>query len=627
MIRRPFHRRRQPRPPGQAAGFLPDAIEIAPRHLRVGTGWLTSFAILGYPREVYPGFLEPLLTYPGQLDVSLHIEPIPAEVAAPRLRRQLARLESGRRADADTGRLADQHLEAATEDAYELAARLARGEGALFRLGLYLTVHAGSQEQLTAQAAAVRSLAASLLLDAKPSTFRTLQGWTSCLPFAIDALGQRRSFDTAALAAAFPFTSPDLPSPDPTLASAPSGVLYGRNTTSGGLVVWDRFAQDNHNAVILARSGAGKSYLTKLEILRSLYRGIEVAVIDPEDEYHRLADAVGGAHLALGAPGVRLNPFDLPIHPTVDGRWTAPRDTITRRALFLHTVLGVLLGELSAAERAAADRAILATYTAAGITGHDPRTWTRPAPVLGDLAHHLAATGDPAGQHLADRLVPYTEGSFAGLLNGPTTTRPDGHLVVFSLRDLPDEAKSIGTLLTLDAIWRRVTHPVDRRPRLVVVDEAWLLMRQPDGAAFLFRLAKSARKHWAGLTVVTQDAADLLGCELGQAVVANAATQILLRQAPQAIDTITTAFHLSDGERAFLLAADRGQALLLAGGAHRVAFDALASDLEHRLCSTSPAELLADTDDSNTPEPGTGSDDPADTDAFITWATPVREVR
>jgi len=571
---------------------LPDSLEVTSRAVRVDDDWVATLAVVGYPRDVYPGWLEPLLTYPGRLDVSLHLEPLPAEVAAPRLRRQLARLESGRRADADTGRLADQQREAATDDAHELSARLARGEGQLFRVGLYLAVRTSTEDELTAEVAAVRSLAASLLLDARPTTFRALAGWTSCLPFGLDALGQRRTFDTAALAAAFPFTSPDLPG-DPVTPAVPSGVLYGRNTTSGGPVIWDRFAQDNHNAVILARSGAGKSYLAKLEILRSLYRGIEVAVIDPEDEYRPLAEAVGGAHLALGAPGIRLNPFDLPVHTTPDGRRTAPRDALTRRALFVHTVLGVLLGELSAAERAAVDRAILAAYTAAGILGHDARTWARPAPTLGDLAHQLATSGDSAGRQLADRLVPYTEGSFAGLLNGPTTTHPQGHLVVVSLRDLPDQAKAIGTLLTLDTLWRRVTNPADRRPRLVLVDEAWLLMRQPDGAAFLLRLAKSARKHWAGLTVVTQDAADLLSSDLGQAVVANAATQVLLRQAPQTIDPLTAAFGLSAGERAFLLAAERGQALLLAGGAHRVAFDVVASPLEHQLCTSDPAELTA----------------------------------
>ncbi|MEV1083425.1 DUF87 domain-containing protein [Streptomyces sp. NPDC050211] len=579
-------------PARDAGAFAPDSLAVAPRHLEVGGEWVASFTITGYPREVHPGWLQPLLTYPGRVDVSLHIEPIDPVTAANRLKRQLAKLESGRRHTQDHGRLLDPQVEAATEDAYDLSARVARGEGKLYRLGLYLTVHATSREELANEVAAVRALAASLLLDAKPTTYRSLQGWVTCLPMGLDLVTMRRTFDTAALSAAFPFTSPDLPPPDPTSVAAPSGVLYGYNVGSQGLVHWDRFALDNHNSVVLGRSGAGKSYLVKLELLRSLYRGIENYVIDPEDEYARLARAVGGTYVHLGAEDVRLNPFDLPIHTRPDGRRTAPKDALVRRALFLHTVLAVLLGSpLAPAERAVLDQAIAATYQQAGITA-DTRTWTRAAPLLADLATILHASKNQTARDLAARLHPFTSGAFSGLFAGPTTTRPDGHLVVFSLRDLPDELKPIGTLLTLDAIWRRVSNPALRRPRLVTVDEAWLLMQAPAGAQFLFRMAKASRKHWAGLTVATQDTADVLGSDLGKAVVANAATQILLRQAPQAIDEITRTFDLSEGERQFLLTADRGQGLLSAG-TQRVAFAAVASPTEHYLVTTNPAELAA----------------------------------
>jgi hypothetical protein len=536
-----------------------------------------------------------LLTYPGRLDVSLHVEPIDPATAAAGLKKQLARLESGRRHSDAHGRLIDPQVEAATEDAYDLAARVARGEGRLFRLGLYLTVHAPDADTLAGAVAAVRSLAASLLLDAKPASYRSLQGWVTSLPMGLDQLRMRRTFDTAALAAAFPFTSPDLPPADPASLTPPSGVLYGYNIGSQGLVQWDRFALSqhlhNHNAVILGRSGSGKSYLVKLEALRSLYQGVHVSVIDPEDEYRTLAAAVGGTDIHLGSEGVRLNPFDLPIHVRADGRRTAPPDALVRRSLFLHTVLAVLLGgEPPADQRAVLDAAITSTYRNAGITS-DPRTWTRPAPILADLRDTLTTIASPAALELAGRLHPYVNGAFAHLFAGPTTTRPDGHLVLFSLRDLAEELKSIGTLLTLDAIWRTVSNPTDRRPRLVIVDEAWLLLQQPAGAQFLFRLAKAARKHWAGLTVATQDVADVLGSDLGRAVVSNAATQILLRQAPQVIDDVAAAFHLSAGERQFLLSADRGQGLL-AAGSQRVAFEALASPTEHALVTTDPAELL-----------------------------------
>jgi type IV secretory pathway VirB4 component len=493
------HRRAVPAgPPNRAAAFTPDAISVGSRHLEVGGEHVASFAITGYPREVYAGWLQPLLTYPGRLDVSLHVDPIDPATAAARLKKQLAKLESGRRYTSDKGRLVDPQVEAATEDAYALADRIARGEGRLFRLGLYLTVHATDADELAREVAAVRALAASLLLDAKPATYRSMQGWASALPLGLDLLGMKRTFDTAALSSAFPFTSPDLPAADPTSVSAPEGVLFGFNLGSQSLVHWDRFALDNHNSVILGRSGAGKSYLVKLETLRSLYRGVEVIVIDPEDEYRRLCQAVGGSYLNLGDSHVRLNPFDIPIHTSPDGRRTATRDALIHRSLFLQTVVSLLVGdELTGDDRAVLDRAISATYQRAGITS-DPRTWTRPAPILADLVSTLQAGAEATGSKLADRLQPYVAGAFRYLFDGQTTTRPDGHLVVFSLRDLADELKPVGTLLTLDATWRRVTNPAIRRPRMIVVDEAWLLMRQQAGAEFLFRVAKSSASTAAG---------------------------------------------------------------------------------------------------------------------------------
>ncbi|MFB4317631.1 VirB4 family type IV secretion system protein [Actinomadura sp. 21ATH] len=561
----------------------PSALMVGARVVELPGCVCGSFAVAGYPREVSAGWLEPLLTYPGRLDVSLHVEPIPPLVAAQRLRRQLARLESVSRSNAQQGRLADFAAEAAADDATELAASLARGHGRLFRVGLYLTIYAADHQELEAESQRVRALAASLLLDVQPTTFRALQGWVTTLPLGSDAVKTRRAFDTAALAAAFPFTSPDL---QPQVKETP--VLYGLNAHSSGVVLWDRFAQDNHNSVTIARSGAGKSYFTKLEVLRLLYQGVEVAVIDPEDEYRRLAHAVGGTHIGLGSPRVCFNPFDLPKGQDAD--------TLTRRTLFVQTLVATMLDhDLSPASRAVLDRAVIAAYAALGITS-DPGTWKRPAPLLADLAAQLDVAAQAGGGEAADlaaRLAPYVTGSYSGLFSGATTTRADGALIVFSLRDLPDEVRPVGMLLALDAIWRRVANPADRRKRLVVVDEAWTLMHHPAGAQFLYRLAKSARKHWAGLAVVTQDAADLLSSNLGRAVIANSATQILLRQAPQVIDEIATAFDLTEGEKAYLLAADQGEGLLCGSGnsSDRAAFSAQASVYENALATTDPAEL------------------------------------
>ncbi|MFD3705804.1 PrgI family mobile element protein [Nocardia sp. NPDC058658] len=574
------------------AGFAPESLTIGARHLEVGAGWVATLAITGFPREVGPAWLAPLLSHPGRLDVAVHIEPVDAVTAATRLRKQLARLESSRNTDFGHGRLADQQVEVAVEDATDLSSRIARGQGRLFRTGVYVTVHADSEAELADEAAAVRALAASLLIDTCPLTYRATQGWTATLPLGMDPVRVRRTFDTDALAAAFPFNSPQLPAIDP-VANRPAGVLLGRDA-AGGLMFWDRFAPEvhNHNAIVLGVSGSGKSYLLKAELLRSLHRGIENIVIDPEDEYRRLSDAVGGTYVHLGAKGVRLNPFDLEIHIHPDGHRAAPADAFTRRKLFAHTVIAVILGQQTPTQRALLDTALTAAYSSVGITD-DPATWGNPAPTMSILREQLLALDSPVGADIAAALAPYTgTGAFAGLIDGPTTTVPDGGLVVLSLRELPEELKTIGTLLALDVTARRVANPATRRPRQVTVDEAWLLMRQPIGAEFLLKAAKSFRKSWAGLTVATQDCADVLSTDIGKAIVANSATQILLRQASQAIDEVAGAFKLSDGERTMLLTAGRGVGLL-STGTHRAAFATLASAVENALITSDPNEIAA----------------------------------
>jgi type IV secretory pathway VirB4 component len=565
---------------GLASSVGPAAVQNTARHVKVGDGYASTLIVTGYPAEVGPAWLDPLLAWPGRLDLTLYIDPLTAPAAAARLRKQRARLESARRTDAQKGRLGDPLAEAAADDAADLADRLARGQSKLFRVGLYLCVHAPTLDELEESVAQVRAAAASVLLDTQPATWRQLQGWITSLPLACDGLGMRRVMDTDALATAFPLASADLPAPLPGEPGPAGGMLYGLNPDSNGVVWWDRWAQHNANSIVLARSGAGKSYFVKLEVLRSLADGVHVAVIDPDNEYLRLADAVGGVTITLGAPGVRLNPLDI---PPGDRRAKARTD----RAMFLHTLVSVLLAQQPPpAERAALDKAINTAYDQAGIS-NDPATWTRPAPLLRDVADCLTARHTQAADTLAARLSPWTTGSFRDLFDGPTTTVPAGQLVAWSTRHLADELRAPGMLLALDQIWRDVDTPPIRSPhpprRLVVVDEAWTLLRNSEGADFLSHLAKSARKRGAGLAVITQDVEDLLGSDLGHIVIANAATQILLRQAPQAIDQITDVFGLTAGEARLLLAARRGEGLLLSG-THRVAFQAVASAKEHRLC-------------------------------------------
>jgi type IV secretory pathway VirB4 component len=569
--------RRRP-PSGRLSGthslLGPPALELERGAARVGSGWTRTLAVVGYPREVARGWLEPLLRAAGELDLALHVEPLAPALAADRLRRQRARLESTRRLERERGQLSDPTVAAAAEDADELAARLARGESRLFRSGLYLSVRADSKEELQERTERVRALCASLLLHTVPTSFRSFDGWLSTLPLGLDRLGLRRAFDTEALAASFPFAAVDPPAEE-------TGILYGL-AASGAPVLLDRFARENYNSVLLARSGAGKSYLAKLEALRLLFRGVQAFVLDPEGEYRRLTEAVGGAYLPLaGKNAVALNPLDL--------AGSSGGEALAERILFLAELCELLLAGLTGEELALLDRGARACYAQAGITA-DPFTHARPAPLLADLCTSLAAEGH-LGASMAERLSPYASGSHSALFSRPTSARPDGPLVCFALRGLPERLKPPALLLALDAIWRQLEGPLRRR--CVLVDEAWLLMREPAGARFLFRLAKSARKRWCGLTAITQDAPDLLGSELGQAVVSNAATQLLLRQAPQAIAEVGERFHLTAGERRYLLACPTGSGLLVAGD-ERIPLKIVASPEEHALVTSDPAELARD---------------------------------
>ncbi|MFC4131203.1 VirB4 family type IV secretion system protein [Hamadaea flava] len=555
----------------------------------IGDDHAATFAITGYPPEVGPGWLAALFTLPQWLDVAVHIEPIPAPVAADFLRRQRARLESSRRLDADSGKLGDPQVDAVAADAAGLADRVARGASRLTRTGIYLTVHAHTETQLAEATTQLLSTASSMLLDLRPVTWRQLQGWTATLPLGVDPIGMRRVFDTDSLAAAFPLAASDLPAPLPGDPPTIGGQLYGLTAGGTGITWWDRWSAANHNQVVLARSGAGKSYLTKLEILRALPQDIGVSVVDPDDEYAALAAQVGGTTIALGAPEVRFNPLDLP------AKIRRP-DELDRRIEFLHTLLDVMLAGrtgtgLTADEHTVVDKAAIACYRKAGITA-DPATWDRSAPLLADLADVLRASSD-TGKRLADRLHPWTHGSHSALFAGPTTTRPDGQLTVWSLRHLADEVRPVGMLLALDAIDTLIdTASGDGmlHRRLVIVDEAWVLMRDGEGAKFLLKMAKTARKRGAGLTVVTQDTADLLASELGMAVVNNSATQILLQQSAQAIDIVADRFALTAGEARALLTADRGTALLVCG-VSRTLFQVVASTTEDSVARTGLSAL------------------------------------
>lgn len=552
----------------------PDAVEVRARRFQCGDGYGAVFAILDWPSHLPYGWMSTLLSSPrAHCEISIHTDPVPTEFAAAQLRRRRARMEATQRYTAAHGRLEDPRLEAAASDAAELADQLAGGETRLHRMSVYVTVHAETEHDLDLAAARLRAQATAQLMDARPLTFRQLPGLTATIPVGIDAPGCTKTVDTGTLAASFPFASPEVPG-EPTY----DAVLYGLNLASGAPVLWDRWRSDNHNSVVVARSGAGKSYFAKTELLRQLYNGVEIAVIDPDGEYRALAEHVGGTVYAPGS-GAAMNPFELPAEPGADG--------LARQQMFIGTVVETALGEpLTAAETAIVDATAAALYRDAGFT-QDPATWDATPPVMADLLTKLEATGSETGEALAARLAPYITGGLSGLLAGHgdqvADTGAGTHLRVFDLSGVAEELSALTTLVVLDSIWKRLRN--DGTKRLVLVDEAWLLLSDGAGAKFLSRVAKTARKRNAGLMVVTQDAADMLSSDLGHTVIANSAQQILLRQAPQSVAAVAEAFGLTEAERDIIATARQGEALLLAGEV-RVAFGAVAAPEEHQLCLT-----------------------------------------
>lgn len=541
------------------ATLSPAGIHIRPRSVDIDGVHAATLVVTGYPAEVLPGWLEALTMYPARIDLALHAEPVAPHLAADTLRKRRTRLEAARRDRVGRGRIDDPAAESAAQDAAELAGRIARCETKLFRAGLYITCYADSADELAELTGEVKALLSASLATAREPTFRMLDAWYSSLPAAPDRIGATRILDTAALAVCAPLTSPDV---EYCQGLSPSAVLAGLGAATGAPVFRDRWGESNHNSLVLGTSGSGKSFLAKTDLIRELCTGTDGTVIDPEGEYVPLAEAVGGRVIELGLPGAGINVLDLPAPEA-----TGPCERAAR-ILDLHTLVEVLIGPQRAQRlRAALDRAAMTAYHQAGIT-EDHSTWTRPCPDLAAVAAAANDGWDPTSAELATALEPYATGSYAALFNraAHTVLEAPGDptpLTVYTLRHLPEAMRTPAMLLVLSRIWNTARGSAHRT--LLLIDEAWQLLQDPAAAPFVLRIAKSARKHRLGLALVSQDAGDLLGTELGTAIACNAATQILLTQAPQALARVTEAFALSAGERDFLAAAPRGYALVRTG--------------------------------------------------------------
>lgn len=590
--------------------IAPPSLKIESAYVQIGKRFARTIYVYGYPRSIFTGWISPLINLDEVIDVSLYIYPVESQIVLENLKRKVGQLQASYTINAEKGRVRDPGLEAAIVDAEELRDKLQVGEERFFRFGLYLTMYADSVDQLNQVERKIEGIFGQSLIYTKPATLQMEQGFNATLPLASDHLQISRNMNTGALSTSFPFTSAEL--------SRNEGVLYGLNRHNNGLVLFDRFSLENANQVVFAKSGAGKSFAVKLEALRSLMLGTEILIIDPENEYQTLCDAVGGSYLRLSLSSeTRLNPFDLPRVLDSEDADNALRTNIITLHGLLRLMMGgaqaqamqaagnaggtaSTMGVMSAAEDADLDVALINTYARAGIT-NDPLTHGATPPTMNDLYQTLDSMPGN-GKALAQRLRKYTTGTFSGIFSQQSNVDINNKFVVFNIRDLEDELRPVAMYIVLNYIWNRVKS--DKRKRILIVDEAWQLMKYDDSANFMFSIAKRARKYFLGLTTISQDVEDFLSSRLGRAVVANSSLQLLLKQAPSAVDLIADTFKLTEEEKKRLTQFPVGEGLFFAGLNH-IIIRILASQTEASLISTNPQEAF---DSRTTPELPTEAD-------------------
>lgn len=571
--------------------IAPSSLVFENSLFHIGTRIARTFYVYGYPRQVFTGWASSLVNIDEVMDLSMYIYPVESQVVLENLRKKVTQLEAGLQIDAEKGRVRDPGKQAAITDAEEMRDKLQVGEERFFRFGLYFTVYAGDMDELEFVTHKIESMLGQQLTYSKAATSQQEQGFNSCIPQFMDQLQIRRNMNTGAISTSFPFTSADL--------SQENGILYGINMHNSGLVIFDRFSLENGNSVVFAKSGAGKSFTVKLEALRSLMFGTEIFIIDPENEYQRMCDAVGGAYVRLSlSSATRINPFDLPKVVDAEEADNALRSNI----ITLHGLFRLMMGgaqaqmaasggvaavpALSPVEESDLDAALIETYAKAGIT-NDPLTHNGTPPTIADLYDTLLHMGG-TGPQLAQRLRKYTTGTFAGIFSQQSNTNVNNPLVVFNIRDLEDELRPVAMYIVLNYIWNKTKSDVKRR--ILIVDEAWQLMKYEDSANFLFSLAKRARKYNLGITTISQDVEDFMGSRMGRAIVANASMQILLKQSTSAVDVLADIFKLTSEEKKRLSQFPVGQGLFFAGQSH-VHIQITASPTETGLITTNPQQV------------------------------------
>ncbi|MBP7769123.1 ATP-binding protein [Candidatus Saccharibacteria bacterium] len=555
----------------------PSSLEFSSSEFKLGTFYARTLYVFGYPRQIFTGWLSPIINLDEELDVSMFIYPVASQIVLENLRKKVTQLEAGLMIDAEKGRTRDPGKQAAIADAEELRDRLQVGEERFFRFGLYLTIYSKSLEELDFVQHKLETILGQQLVYSKIASSQMESGFNSTLPQNTDDLQIRRNMNTGALSTSFPFTSSDL--------TQENGILYGINMHNNGLVIFDRFRLENANMVVFAKSGAGKSFAVKLEALRSMMMGTEVVILDPENEYQKLAEAVGGAYIRLSLSSTtRINPFDLPRVIDVEEADNALRANL----IMLHGLFRLMMqGQMNPVMEADLDQALIDTYSRAGITA-DPLTHQSRPPVIGDLYETLAHM-QGTGPAMAQMIRKYITGTFAGIFSQQSNIDIDNNLVVFNIRDLEEELRPVGMYIVLNHIWNKTKS--DRVRRNLIIDEAWQLLKYKDSSDFMFSLAKRARKYYLGLTTITQDVEDMMTDKAGRAIVSNSSMQLLMKQSTSAVDILQQVFKLTSEEKKRLTQFPVGQGLLFAGSNH-VQIQIRASDTETEIITTDPAQLL-----------------------------------
>jgi len=543
----------------------PSYIEVDFNHLKIDDRYYRTLYVVGYPRYVSANWLYSLITYDHPLYVSMYVYPTESKNVLDDLKRKIAEMEATIEGDMKAGRVVDPTVQVALDDALALQAELAKGAERFFQFGLYITIPADDLKELDRVTKEVDSVLASLLIVARQATLEMEEGFKSTMPIFYDKLAVWRNMDTTSLATTFPFATASL--------TRNEGILYGINEHDGSLIIFDRFTLENANSVILGKSGGGKSFLVKLETLRLLMMGVDVIILDPENEYQKLAQSMGGEFVVFSTTSeYKINPFELPTENVTP-------DELSNKILDLHSLMRVIMGDLTPSQDALLDRSLVMTYKQKGIT-QDVETFKNEPPLLEDLYKVFIGMETPEGKEMADRLEKFVQGSAAGIFNQKSNFDIKNPFTVFGIRDLEENLRPVAMYIVLDYIWNRIRR--DPKRRVLIVDEAWYLIKQKDSGAYLHSFAKRARKYKMGLTTITQDVEDFLSTEEGKAIITNSSLQIILKQSTAAVEAIAKTFYLTGGEKHFLLSAGVGEGLFFAGHSH-VGFKVVASEEEKGL--------------------------------------------